>query len=83
MPTSAEKIAIALAKIRGKTVDRLFFVDHPTHFQLFLVFGDGTNYEFYGNGEISGARAISRGDADTVRKQLARGPGKVVEIGKP
>ena len=83
MPTNAAKIASALATIRGKTVDRLFVVDHGGRFRLFVVFTDGTNYEFYGKGGIEGARSITRGDAATVRKQLARDTGEVVEIGKP
>ncbi len=83
MPKSTTKIATALANIRGKCVDRVFVVDHGDRFRLFVVFTDGTNYEFYGKGGISGARTIIRGDAETVRQQLARDTGEVVEIGNP
>jgi len=51
---------------------------------MFVVFTDGTNYEFYGKGGIEGARSIAKGDAEAVRKQLARvKEGEVVEIGNP
>ena len=84
MPTSTTKIATALAKIRGKTIDRLFVADHGDRFRMFVVFTDGTNYEFYGKGGIEGARSIAKGDAEAVRKQLARvKEGEVVEIGNP
>ena len=81
MTAGTDKISAGLAAVSGKVIDRLFIVNTSGRFELFVVFTDATYYEFYGSGDISGARAIDKGDAGAVRELLARRGGNVVEIG--
>ena len=83
-PVDAAKISEALARVSGKTIERVFVAGHKDgRFQLYLVFRDGTYYEFYGTGALSGARCIDRGDPATVRAFLDWRNAEVVEIGGP
>ena len=45
--------------------------------QMFLVFGDGTHFEIYGN-QFTGAGGVDRGDAETVTKYVTSNGGEVV-----
>jgi hypothetical protein len=78
-PTGAVKIAAALAEVGSKTIDRVFVVHHPDRFQLIIAFADNTYYEFYGSGELSGARRIDRGNAAAIRDMLSHERCEVVE----
>jgi len=82
MSTTAAKISVALAKVRGKTIDRVFVVQHVDRgFQLIIAFADASYYEFYGSGDLNGARVIDKGDSAIVRELLSRNEGTVIEIG--
>jgi hypothetical protein len=65
-------------------VQRVFVADHEDgRFQLFLVFTDGTHYELYGTGTLSGARDVEPGDDFEVRRRLSLSPALVAEVGAP
>jgi hypothetical protein len=81
MTSGTERISVALAAVRGKAIDRVFVVSTNGRFELFLVFTDATYYEFYGGGEINGARTLDKGNVGAVRELVARRGGSVVEIG--
>lgn len=76
------KIASAIPKALGKTVDGVFLVERsPSQWCLYLAFEDGTHYEFYGTGSISGARCVDRGGVDMLRQVFERSPSvKVTEV---
>lgn len=52
------KLASALPEALGKTIAHIVVTEHQGRFQLVLVFTDGTHYEFYGEGWLSGARQV-------------------------
>lgn len=80
----AKKLASALPGTLGKTLHRMFMADHDgERFQLVLVFTDGTHYELYGTGTLSGARDVEEGDQEEVRRRLALSRASVIEIGRP
>jgi hypothetical protein len=56
------KLTNAMPGIVGKTVERVVLVRRPHwQFQMYLCFTDGTHYEFYGDGSLSGAREVHPG----------------------
>lgn len=66
-----DKLATGLSGAIGRTLKRVFLVQRDREeFQLFLVFTDGTHYELYGAGALSGARGVDRGDDDHIRANL-------------
>jgi len=68
-----DKLDTALQEIIGKTLDGVVVTEN-THarFQIFLLFTDGTHYEFYGAGDIDGARSASKGDPKRMRSLLSK-----------
>ena len=79
----AKKLGSALPAALGKTLHRVFLADHEgERFQLVLVFADGTHYELYGTGTLSGARDLERGDDVEVRRRLSLSRASVMEIGR-
>jgi hypothetical protein len=80
---SFTKLAAALSSAIGKKLDRVIIAGHSeARFQLYLVFTDGTYYEFYGRGTLEGARAVDRGSAATLREMLTRSGAQFIEIPK-
>ena len=78
-----KKLSSALPGALGKTLHRVFIADHQDgRFQLVLVFTDGTHYELYGSGSLSGARDLEGGDSAEVRRRLALSPATVAEVGQ-
>lgn len=75
------KLRDALAGTIGKSIDRVFVTHHPDgRSQIFLVFTDGTYYEFYGRGGFEGTRCVYDGDAATVRARLSGSGAEVIEV---
>lgn len=76
-----EKLEPALAGIIGKAIEGVIIADHPNgFFQVFLTFTDGTHYEFYGDGQINGARKYDQGGISSVRKFIQN---PVVDVSGP
>lgn len=63
----------------GKTISRIFLVQRNDQMhQVYLCFGDGSHYELFGNGTLSGLRGPDKLDAEAVRALIerdARSPG--------
>ena len=67
------KLSTGLRGTIGKTISNVAMVQHSGgQFRLFLVFTDGTHYELYGDGFLSGARSVEPGDAAEVRQIVTR-----------
>jgi hypothetical protein len=67
------EIIPVLAGLVGKTIREVVLKDGTGPLaQLFLVFDDGTHYEFYSDGSISGSGYIEPGGFE-----------KVISLGKP
>lgn len=76
-----DKLTTGLSGAIGKTVTRVFLVKRRRgQFQLFLVFADGTNYELYGEGWISGARCVDREDDERIRARLSLDTAVLAEV---
>ena len=79
---NADKIASAITYALGKTLAQVFVVERPhREFQLILAFSDGTSYEFYGGGWLSGARDVDDRTGPTIRAALERDGVPFLEIG--
>jgi len=65
------KIATVAPQLIGKTIAHIILKegDSPAS-QLFLLFTDGTYYEFYG-GPLTGASGIDRGTLEDVRRYMS------------
>lgn len=67
-----------IKQIIGKTVTGVL-VGHneraPSR-QVFLLFSDGTSFEFWGN-DFTGAGGVDPGDARSVRESIERARGEV------
>lgn len=58
---SFPKLQTALPALVGKTIERTLVAEHQDgRFQVYLIFTDGTAYEFYGRDGINGARRLDR-----------------------
>jgi hypothetical protein len=70
----AGEMGLAAPGIVGKTIAHLVVKKRPEpvqpRSQLFLVFTDGTYYEFFTDGDLAGASAIDRGGLAEVRQYL-------------
>ncbi|MDH5197580.1 MAG: hypothetical protein OEY20_10040 [Gemmatimonadota bacterium] len=67
----AGEMAAAAPGIVGKTIAHVVVKKRPgqPRSQLFLVFTDGTYYEFFSpDGDLEGSSAIDRGGLDDVRR---------------
>jgi hypothetical protein len=68
------KLPDVLPMMVGKTVTRTMMVFHGDgRHQLWLFFTDGTSYEFYGRGDISGARHPDRTAVEAVCRSVLPG----------
>ena len=66
------RLTHSLPGILGKTVERVVLVRRPHWtFQLYLCFTDGTHYELYGDGSLSGGREVHAGGGDHLDGLLA------------
>lgn len=76
------KIAAGLPGVLGKTIAGAFLVEYARgHFRVILTFTDGTHYELYGDGTVSGSRSIEDGGTDDVRRTVTDDAAlQVVEI---
>lgn len=76
-----DKLATGLSGAIGRTLRRVFLVARDREeFQLFLIFTDGTHYELYGTGAISGARCVQRVDDEHLRAKLSSGTAILAEV---
>lgn len=69
--TAAGEMAAAAPGLVGKTIAHVVVKKRPEQprSQLFLVFTDGTYYEFFSpDGDLEGSSAIDRGGLDDVRR---------------
>ncbi len=59
----------AFDKIIGKTISGFLCRKNkrPPELQLFLVFDDGTYFEMYGHGDLTGAKGLDRGTMEDVK----------------
>jgi hypothetical protein len=61
------EITTVLPRLVGKTISHVVLKEGKgPRAQLFLVFADGTYYEFYADSSIDGAAGIDRGGLSTV-----------------
>ena len=61
------KLIEHLPKLVGKTISQAVISEHLNNrIQFYLLFTDGTAYEFYTEGWLSGARGLERGTVDEV-----------------
>jgi hypothetical protein len=68
------KLTGALASVIGKTIsDIVILTNPPGRVHLFLVFADGTHYEFYDMSDLNGARGIDRGGVEQIAARVASG----------
>ncbi len=71
--SNVDKLHTALQGVIGRAIAGVVIAEHEAErFQLFLAFTDGTHYEFYGAGDLNGARKIDHGDIRMVRGILAK-----------
>lgn len=67
------RLAPGLALTVGKTISRVFLVQRGAHMHhIYLCFDDGSHYELFGNGLLSGLRGPDQMGAATVRRLLER-----------
>ena len=77
------KLSTALPATLGKVLHRVFMADHGgERYQLVLVFADGTSYELYGVGSLSGARDVEPADEVEIRRRLSLSIATVAEVGR-
>lgn len=73
------KLEAALPAILGKTIAHVAIAPQPHNgSRLYLVFTDGTYYEFYAIDSMSGARGVSAGGLEDIRDMHGETP--VTEI---
>lgn len=71
---SRAKLETALPQLVGKTIERSLVAEHTDgRFQLYLIFTDGTAYEFYGRDGINGARGLDRATLPQICRWMPRG----------
>jgi len=76
----SSKCAQALPYLVGKTIEHVVVKEGKgPPGQLFLVFTDGTYYEFYFDGSITGRRDVEVGGLEDVRAYMAPEQAVVVE----
>ena len=76
----SQKCAQALPRLVGKTIAHVVVKEGKgPPGQLFLVFTDGTYYEFYCEASIGGRREIDVGGLDDVLAYMASGQAVVFE----
>jgi hypothetical protein len=64
------KLAFSLESVIGKTISDVVVVTNPPRSgHLFLVFSDGTHYEFYDLDGLNGARWTDRGGVDRIKSR--------------
>ena len=69
------KLIEHLPKLVGKTISQAVISEHVNgRIQLYLLFTDGTAYEFYTTDWIRGARGLEEGTVDEVLRR-SRSPG--------
>jgi hypothetical protein len=77
--TALIKLPDVLPMLVGKTIARTMMVFHGDgRHQLWLFFTDGTSYEFYGRGDISGARHPDQTAVEAVFRSVLPGGAKVL-----
>jgi hypothetical protein len=77
--TALIKLPDVLPMLVGKTIARTMLVIHEDgRHQLWLFFTDGTSYEFYGRGDISGARHPDETAVEAVFRSVLPGGAKVL-----
>jgi hypothetical protein len=77
--TALIKLPDVLPMLVGKTIARTMLVFHGDgRHQLWFFFTDGTSYEFYGRGDISGARGTDRTAIEAVYRSVLPGGAKVL-----
>lgn len=70
---SLAKLQDALPQLVGRTVERTLVSEHPDgRFQIYLIFTDGTAYEFYGETFINGARGLDRATVSEICSWMPR-----------
>ena len=68
------KLTAALPSIIGKTISDIVIMTNPSaEVHLFLVFSDGTHYEFYGMDDLNGARWVDPGGVDRIAGRVSSG----------
>lgn len=76
----SSKIAKFAPQLVGKTIAHIVLkTGSSPESQLFLLFTDGTYYEFFG-GPLNGANSIDRGTLDDVRRYMSPSQKNVVEV---
>ena len=71
---SLSKLQYALPQLVGRTIERTLVAEHPDgRFQVYLIFTDGTAYEFYGESSINGARRLDRATVSEICRWMPRG----------
>lgn len=76
----SSKIAKCAPQLVGKTIAHIVLKTGTNpEFQLFLLFTDGTYYEFFGS-PLNGANGIDRGTFDEVRHYMSPPQENVVEV---
>jgi hypothetical protein len=69
--TAFTKLPAVLPRLVGKTIARTMLVFHKNgHYQLWQFYTDGSAYEFYGSGPMSGARSPDRTAIETVYRSV-------------
>jgi hypothetical protein len=67
------KLATGLSGVIGKTIARIFLVKHRTGCeQMYVVFTDGTHYEFFGVENMTGGRKVNARGSKDIRESLER-----------
>ena len=67
------KLSRSLSAVIGKTIERVLLVSRAHgRVEMYFCFTDGTHYEFYGDGSLSGARTIDREGVESLRARLAK-----------
>lgn len=72
---------MAIREIRGKTIKSVIVTEYNPHFpfnQVYLVFTDGTYYEF--NGEVHSSGSIHHGDTESTLHFAEQSPGVTTKV---